>query len=100
MKEKDYQAKLIQKIKLRYRNCVVMKNDASYIQGIPDLSILYKSLWAMLEVKKTNDSNTQPNQDYYVNKLHGMSFAAYIHPGNEKEVFSLLDKHFLRSVGD
>ncbi len=94
MKEKDYQAGLIKRLHKRYPNCVVMKNDPGYIQGIPDLTILHNGMWAMLEVKKDFDSHTQPNQDYYVEKLDNMSFAAYIYPDNESEVIRLLDEHF------
>lgn len=96
MKEKDYQASLIRILKQRYTNCVVMKNDAGYIQGIPDLTILYNGLWAMLEVKITAEADTQPNQDYYVDSLDNMSFAAYIYPDNENEILRLLDQHFGR----
>ena len=96
MKEKDYQASLIRTLKQRYINCVVMKNDAGYIQGIPDLTILYNGIWAMLEVKITAEADTQPNQDYYVDTLDNMSFAAYIYPDNENEILRLLDQHFGR----
>lgn len=94
MKEKDYQAGIIKKLKLRYPNCIVMKNDSKYIQGIPDITILYNGMWAMLEVKKDSNSHIQPNQNYYIEKLDDMSFAAYIYPDNESEVIELLDRHF------
>ena len=40
MLERDFQAKLIRDIKKRFPGCIVLKNDASYIQGFPDLTIL------------------------------------------------------------
>ena len=40
MLEKDYQAKLIAKIKKRFPDSMIMKEDANYKQGIPDLIIL------------------------------------------------------------
>ena len=49
MLESKFQANLIKKIKKQYPGCIVMKNDASYIQGIPDLLVLYKDKWVSLE---------------------------------------------------
>lgn len=94
MKERDYQARLIRELERRYPGCFVMKNDSSYIQGVPDLTILYNGLWAMLEVKVDELSHTQPNQDYYINKFEQMSYAAFVHPQNEEIVFKELDEHF------
>lgn len=68
--------------------------DASYRQGFPDLLILYGPYWASLEVKTSASANTQPNQDYYIEELGKMSFAAYIHPENEKEVLDALQQAF------
>ena len=41
MLENKFQANLIKELKRLFPGCIVMKNDASYIQGIPDLLILY-----------------------------------------------------------
>ena len=51
--ERDFQAKLILELKDRFPGCMVMKLDSSYIQGIPDLLILYHDKWASLECKKS-----------------------------------------------
>ena len=72
--ERDFQAGLIKDLKQMFPGCIVMKNDSSYIQGIPDLLILYKDKWASLEVKKAANANRQPNQEYYVNQMNEMSF--------------------------
>lgn len=53
MLENKFQAKLIKKIKKMFCGCIVMKNDSGYIQGIPDLLILYRNKWAALECKKS-----------------------------------------------
>lgn len=71
-----------------------MKNDAAYRQGILDLTVLYGDKWATLEVKRSADAPVRPNQDYYVQQLSEMSFAAYIYPENEKEVLNALQKAF------
>lgn len=94
MTEREYQIKLIKKIKEMFPNCEVLKNDTSYQQGILDLLILWGDRWASLEVKSSSISPRQPNQDHYVERLDEMSFAAYIYPENEKEVLSALQKAF------
>ena len=92
--ERQFQSKLIKKIKKRFPGCIVMKNDSNYIQGIPDLMILYKNRWAALEVKKNLSAAVRPNQKHYVEKMHGMSFAKFICPENEEEVLNDLQRAF------
>lgn len=94
MLESKFQSNLIKEIKDRYPGCIVLKNDSSYIQGIPDLSIYYQDKYAMLEVKKNATASHQPNQDYYVEKLNEMSFSQFIFPENKDQVLSDLDRHF------
>ncbi len=94
MIESQYQNKIIKKLKKMFPDCEIIKNDASYQQGFPDLLILWNSFWAILEVKLSRLANVQPNQDYYIEKLGKMSFAAYIYPENEKEVLCALQQTF------
>ena len=94
MLENKFQSKLIKEIKNRFPGCIVMKNDSSYIQGIPDLIILFKERWAALEVKKSNDANHRPNQDYYVDKMNEMSYASFISPENKEEVLDGMERSF------
>lgn len=60
--ERDFQAKLIKELKVMFKGCIIVKNDPNYIQGIPDLLILYNDRWAALEVKKISycSSSTEP----------------------------------------
>lgn len=90
--ERDYQAKLIKKIKDQFPGCIVMKNDSSYIQGIPDLLVLYRDKWASLEVKRSATASHRPNQEYYVDLMDGMSFSRFISPENEKEVLHEMEQ--------
>jgi hypothetical protein len=92
--ESQFQAKLIKKLKRLFPGCEITKLDVLYQQGFPDLLILWKDKWAVLEVKASAKSSRQPNQDFYMNKLGSMSFAAYIYPDNEKEVLSALQQAF------
>lgn len=86
MLERDYQAQLIKKLRRMFEGCIILKNDSDYMQGVPDLTILYNRKWAMLEVKASENSPIQPNQAYYVSELNEMSFASFIYPENEEDV--------------
>ena len=92
--ERDFQAKLIKDIKKLFPGCMVMKTDPTYIQGIPDLLILFKNKWASLEVKKSICASKRPNQEYYVDKMNEMSFSKFICPENKEEVLDELRKAF------
>lgn len=94
MLENKFQAKLIKELKEEFPGCIVMKNDSSYIQGIPDLLILHEDKWAGLEVKKSANAKKQPNQEYYVDKMNEMSFAKFIHPENKEDVLNELRTTF------
>ena len=93
-RESGFQHGLIQTIRNRWPGSVVLKNDANYTQGIPDLLVLYENQWAMLECKRSANEAHQPNQDYYVSKLNGMAFARFIFPENRDEVLDEMDRHF------
>lgn len=92
MLENKFQANLIKEIKERLPGCIVMKNDSSYIQGIPDLVVLHKDRWASLECKKTANAKRQPNQEFYVSKMDDMSFSRFVYPENKEEVLDDLCK--------
>lgn len=94
MTENQYQAKLIKRLESMFPGCVIMKTDSSYRQGMPDLVILWQKWWAALELKARANSARQPNQDYYIEGLDDMSFAAYIYPENEEEVLDALQQAF------
>lgn len=84
--ERDFQSKLIKELKQIFDGCIIMKNDPDYIQGIPDLLILFEDKWAALEVKKSAKASHRPNQDYYVSRMDAMSYASFIYPENKEEV--------------
>lgn len=98
MLESDFQAKLIKELKTRFPGCMVLKNDASYIQGVPDLLVLHNDKWASLEVKKSEKAKHRPNQDYYVEKMNNMSFSAFIFPENKEDVLHDLEQALSRST--
>lgn len=94
MLESEFQSHLIRELRRRFPGCLVLKNDTDYLQGIPDLLILYKNKWAMLEVKAYADAPEQPNQRWYVEELDAMSFAAFVFPENEENVLDALQQTF------
>lgn len=94
MLENKFQASLVKELKNLFKGCIVMKNDSSYIQGIPDLLILYGNKWASLECKKSASASKRPNQEYYVGLMNKMSFARFISPENKEEVLRDLQKAF------
>lgn len=94
MLERDYQKKLVKKLKDIFPGCYVIKNDAQLKQGIPDLLVLYKNKWVALEVKQSAAAHHQPNQDYNVERMNEMSYAAFIYPENEELIFSQLEEVF------
>lgn len=94
MLESKFQADLIKELKRIFPGCMVLKNDSGYIQGIPDLTVLYKNHWAVLELKKSVRETHQPNQDYYVEHLDQMSFSRFVYPENKEEVINELRKKF------
>jgi len=92
LKENSFQSYLIKRLKKEFSGCMVLKNDASYIQGVPDILVLYGNRWAALECKRSKNSKHQPNQDYYIEKMSGMSFAAFVYPENVEEVLDDLQR--------
>lgn len=88
MRESQFQAQLIKKLNKMLPGIIVLKNDPNYIQGIPDLILLYKNRWAALEVKRGATASIRPNQAHYVRTMYAMSYAAFIYPENESEILS------------
>lgn len=94
MNENKFQSMLIKRLKKMFIGCIVIKLDSSYIQGIPDLLILYKNKWATLECKKSEVSAVRPNQKYYVDLMNSMSFSRFICPENMEVVLNELQQSF------
>lgn len=93
-KESYFQKKVKDELKARFPGCIIMKNDPTYIQGIPDLTVLYKNKWATLEVKRSKDESHRPNQDNYVRYMNDMSFSSFVYPENLTEVLNEMERSF------
>lgn len=92
MLESEFQKKLIDELQTMFPGALIYKNETK--QGIPDLTVLYKKHWALLECKKEKNASHQPNQDYYVEKANQMSFSRFICPENKQEVLDELQSAF------
>ena len=93
-KESRFQRRLILELKDCFPESLVLKLDPNYIQGLPDLLVLWEKNWATLECKQSWAAHRQPNQEYYVNRMNDMSFSRFIFPENKEEVLYELEQAF------
>lgn len=91
--ESGFQDRLKAELKELFPGCMIFKMDQ--IQGIPDILILYRDMWASLECKKNARAARQPNQEYYVELMDEMSFSRFIYPENKDEVLDELYLYFM-----
>lgn len=89
--ENEFQGKLIAEIKRRFPGIIVLKNDEQYLNGIPDLTLLWQDRWAFLEVKRSLREDYEPLQEYYIKKANDMSFGSMICPENKVLVLDKLE---------
>ncbi len=94
MTEQQFQKEVIDDIKFLFPGCIVLKNDPSYIQGMPDLTVLWNNSWALLECKISEKAKHQPNQDYYIERAQEMGFGSFIFPENKVEVLYAMERSF------
>lgn len=92
MLENVYQARVIQELRRMLPGCMILKNDTDYLQGVPDLLVLFEDKWGALEVKSSAQADFQPNQEYYISEMDNMSFASFIYPEVEEEVLHALQQ--------
>lgn len=92
--ERFYQPKLIERIERLLPGAIVRKVEIQ--QGFPDLLVLWRDRWALLEVKKKKPaaSDFEPNQEWWIQELDNMSFSACIYPENEQDVLYALQQTF------
>ena len=86
MIESSFQSNMIDEILDAFPEAIVTKNDASYLLGIPDVTILYRSRWAFIECKKEPRSRKQPLQSDYIEYAQTWSFGAFACKENWKAV--------------
>ena len=94
MLESEFVTLLKEELRMRFRDCFIIKLDANQVQGIPDLLVLWRSQWAILETKSGRRSVHQPNQEYYIDKFDTMSFAAFVNQLNYQDVLDDMERAF------
>jgi len=92
MSESAFQAALIKDLRNLFPGCIILKNDPNYLQGFPDLLILFGTRWAALECKQSSRSRNQTNQNYYVELADKMSYASFVHPSNRERILDELQQ--------
>ncbi len=90
-KEGRFQDSLVEDLESLFPQCIIMKQDANYRQGIPDILVLFRGHWAFLECKKSATARHQPNQPWYVAYGREHSFGAFIFPENKDDVLRELE---------
>lgn len=100
MLENEYQQLVAQHIRYNLevsgfqilRDFIITINDPNQVQGIPDLSVLFRptARFAMLEVKTSAKAPVRPNQQWYIDTWGENIFTAFIYPENEQEVLLAL----------
>jgi hypothetical protein len=88
---------VIARLRSIFPDAIIIKGDANFLQGIPDLLLLWNDRWAALECKANQASSLQPNQSYYVDMMNEWSFASFIYPENEEAVLYALQLALLGS---
>lgn len=72
---------------------IIMKNDANYVQGIPDWIVIDQSGVYIFEIKRNKCASRQPNQEYYINYFRKLGYyAAIVYPENEEEVLDAIQR--------
>ncbi len=94
-----YKRKFMDRLEVEFPGCMLLLLDSSHIQGVPDLLMLWGDLWAAFEVKAHAKAKRQPNQPWYVDHMHQMSFAAFVYPENEEAVLHDLKEAFASARG-
>ena len=97
MRENEFQPEVIKELYKMFPDCFVMKNDANYRQGFPDLSVFIGPYYILLECKKSKKEmrDPRPNQDYYIDAVNAMGgFARFIYPENKEAVLNEIRQTF------
>ena len=92
--ENKFKTDLCNRIEHEFPGSMIFHLDPTEKKGIPDLLVLHKAKWAALEGKKSTNASRRLHQDYYVEKMNGMSYASFIYPENEEQVIKDLHKLF------
>ena len=92
--EIPFERKFCRKLRGLHPDLYVMKNDASLIQGFPDIVVYFHDKYAILEFKRSENASHRPNQDWYVNHFAKYTYSSFVYPENADKVFRELCSFF------
>lgn len=93
IRENAYQSKLIKKLRQLHPDWILFKNDANYLQGIPDWTALHNGTYALFDVKRSRNAEHQPNQDWYIqNANKDGGFGSFVFPENEEDFLDAIQQ--------
>lgn len=86
-RESVYQAELIKRLRKLFPDWIIIKNDANYLQGIPDWTAFSPNgRYAWFDVKQHAKAVHQPNQNWYIQFANDSgNLGIFVYPENEKE---------------
>lgn len=94
MLEKNFQAKIVKRLKSMGAIVIKYEQNATTIQGFPDLLFFKGPFYGALEVKKSKGARFQPLQKEWLAKLDEMSYARAIYPENFEEIMGEIKEYF------
>lgn len=92
--EAMFKLELKEKLEKLFPGCIVLNTDPSFLQGFPDLLILYRDKWALLECKNSIRASFQPNQVYWIDRAREWAYSNFVYPENVNEVLDDLQQSF------
>lgn len=88
MLEKNFQSKIVKRLKSMGAVVIKYEQNATTIQGFPDLIWFYKRTYGVIEVKKYKGADFQPLQPEWLERMGEMSYSWLVYPEN----FKLMDQ--------
>ncbi len=92
--ESDFKVVFTDALAEAFPEGLLIRGNAATRQGLPDWLLLCGRNWAAFELKRSPKAIRQPNQEYYVQELNKMSYAAFVTPENYREVIREVQSAF------
>ena len=94
-KESKFKTNLYKEIREECPGTEVIINDPTQLQGFPDATVLFPNgKYMLLEGKREEDANRQPNQEYYVNQSPLAPNAHFVYPENKNEIMEKVKRRY------
>lgn len=98
-RESKFKSDLYKEIRRTYPGSEVLINDANYIQGIPDATVLLPNgKYVLLEGKRHSKASHRPNQDYYVDESPLRDHAFFVSPENKDDILKEIERRYKGEV--